>query len=63
MRDEKKLEWQIVPCMTDGNKRGWILQSRQILNSPIWITFGYFASIKAAKTVWTHVRRKPIALG
>jgi hypothetical protein len=59
--NEFKPAWRIRSCMTGGGKRGWVLENTYKSGDSVgWTNFGYFASIKAAKAMAAHIRRKPI---
>lgn len=56
-----KVLYQLYPCLTNGNRRGWQVQSRGADQS-YWSTFAWVSSIKAGKALVAHMRRKPIPI-
>jgi hypothetical protein len=53
--------WRLKPCMMNGGKLGWLLEHSDI-SGTVWTIFSYHTTIKAAKRVVAHMRRKPIDL-
>lgn len=54
-------EYQIVPVLANGNRRCWQLQCKSDA-STWWNVIAVTTSIKAAKTIAAHMRRKAIKL-
>lgn len=56
-------KYQLTPGMS-GNKRAWILQSveKTAHGGIVTNTIAWFSTIKAAKAMASHMRRKPIAV-
>lgn len=56
-----KLAWRIIPAMSSGKKSFGLETITTYDNgTQTCSTFGYFSTLKAAKAMAAHMKRKPI---
>lgn len=58
-----KISWRITPAMSQ-NRPSWALSTVSTADNGATVTnsFGYFSTLKAAKRMAAHMKRKPINL-